>query len=308
MAVLACWIQTGCKPKTTSIGDDRKTIQATGSDVMVNLLLSRSQTYHQVNPKWQLEVTGGGTSNGIAALLLGTADIANVSRDLTASEVEWAQKATGKKPRRFIVDCDAVEVFVHPDNPLNEITVEQLAQIYAQDGTLTNWSQLGITVPECETNVISRVGREPDSSTAEFLREFVFPSQQFKADAVELPSSEDVVELVAHSPCAIGYGGLGYATKVVKVLKVAASKNAPAVRPSVANIVAEKYPIARLLSCYTLGEPRRRHKAIPGVVSGQNPFYQRQPNERRTSPTFARELTVFSVAYCAVDWMECTLD
>src|SRR5690349_4925666 len=231
-------------------------IQVKGSDTMVNLAQAWAEEYKKVAPNVNVEVSGGGSGVGIAALIKGTIDIADASRNMKTSEIEQAKKNTGKDPKEVIVGYDALAIYVHKDNPLNEITTEQLAQIYAEGGTLTKWSQLGVTIPGVKDDTIVRVSRQSSSGTYDFLREHVLKNKDFKNGASEMNGSKDVVELVGSTSTAIGYSGMGYANAGVKMLKVAAKQGDPAYAPTVENTLSKAYPIARSLQVYTLGEPQ----------------------------------------------------
>lgn len=222
---------------------------------MVNLAQAWAEEYKRVAPNVSVEVSGGGSGVGIAALIRGTIDIANASRDMKPKEIEQARRNTGKEPKEFIVGYDALAVYVHKDNPLEEITEEQLAQIYAEGGTITKWSQLGVKVPGVSNDTIVRVSRQSSSGTYEFFREHVLQNHDFKNGSRDMNGSKEVVELVGSTPTAIGYSGMGYATPAVKMLKVAAKEGAPAYPPTVENTLNKNYPIARSLQVYTLGEP-----------------------------------------------------
>jgi phosphate transport system substrate-binding protein len=171
-------------------------------------------------------------------------------------EIEVAKKNTGKTPKEFIVGYDALAIYVHKDNPLNEITLDQIAQIYMEGGTLTKWSDLGVTIPGATGDDIVRVSRQSNSGTYEFLREHVLNKKDFKLGSRDMNGSKEVVELVSSTPTAIGYSGMGYATPAVKMLKVKKTASDPAYDPNVANTLAKTYPIARSLQVYTLGEPQ----------------------------------------------------
>jgi len=147
-------------------------------------------------------------------------------------------------------------IYVHKDNPLNEITTEQIAQIYAEGGNLTKWSELGITIPGVKDDTIVRVSRQSSSGTYEFLREHVLKNKDYKLGSRDMNGSKEVVELVANTPTAIGYSGMGYNEPGrVKMLKVAEKAGAASYPPSVENTLNRTYPIARSLQVYTLGEP-----------------------------------------------------
>ena len=152
-ALAVCLLQTGCGkgpgsgPDSGGGSTGRVTIQNKGSDTMVNLAQAWAEEYKKVAPDVEVEVSGGGSGVGIAALERGTIDIANASRNMKQEEIETAKKNTGKEPKEFIVGYDALAIYVHKDNPLNEITIEQIAQIYVEGGKITKWSDLGVTIP-----------------------------------------------------------------------------------------------------------------------------------------------------------------
>ena len=231
-------------------------IQNTGSDTMVNVAQSWAEKYAEINPSVSVEVSGGGSGTGIAALINGTVDIANCSRQMEPEEVERAKQNTGKDPEKFIVGYDALAVYVNKDNPLEEITIEQLAQIYGEGGTVTKWSQLGIRNTECSNDEVIRVSRQSNSGTYHYFREALLgKDRDFKLGSRDLHGSKDVVELVGRTPCAIGYSGMGYKTDEVKMLKIAQKAGEPAYAPKIETALDGTYPIARPLYMYTLGEP-----------------------------------------------------
>jgi phosphate transport system substrate-binding protein len=250
-------LQTGCGKSETSSGGDaakKQTIQNKGSDTMVNLAQAWAEEYKKVVPDVDVEVSGGGSGVGIAALEKGTIDIANASRNMKPEEIEAAKKNTGKTPKEIIVGYDALAIYVHKDNPLNEITLDQIAQIYMEGGSITKWADLGVTIPGASGDEIVRVSRQSNSGTYEFLREHVLNKKDFKLGSRDMNGSKEVVELVSSTPTAIGYSGMGYATPAVKMLKVKKTASDPAFDPNVANTLAKTYPIARSLQVYTLGE------------------------------------------------------
>ena len=257
-AIVLSLLQTGCGKSQTSGGGDaptRQTIQNKGSDTMVNLAQAWAEEYHKVAPEVDVEVSGGGSGVGIAALERGTVDIANASRNMKPEEIAAAKKNTGKEPKEFIVGHDALAIYVHKDNPLNEITLDQVSQIYMEGGAITKWSDLGVKIPGASSDVIVRVSRQSSSGTYEFLREHVLNKKDFKLGSRDMNGSKEVVELVASTRTAIGYSGMGYATPGVKILKVMKQAGDTAYEPSVANTLSKAYPIARSLLVYTLGEP-----------------------------------------------------
>ncbi len=254
---------TGCSKKDESVSgnqslskEEKIVIQNAGSDTMVNLAQAWAEAYASLEPKISVEVSGGGSGTGIAALINGTVDIANCSRAMKPSEVEKAAQNTGKKPKELIVGLDALAVYVHKGNPLEEISLEQLANIYGEAGLIATWSQLGIQHTTCKSDEVIRVSRQSNSGTYVYFREAILgKTGDFKLGSRDLHGSKDVVELVTNTPCAIGYSGMGYATDHVKMLKVFKKTGGSSASPSVENTLNGTYPIARPLYIYSLGEP-----------------------------------------------------
>ncbi len=236
-------------------GPRKSAIQMKGSDTMVNLAQAWAEEYSKVDTTVTVEVSGGGSGVGVAALIRGTIDVASVSRDMKSREKEQAKQHTGKEVREFTVGYDALAVYVHKDNPMERATLDQLAGIYAEGGEITEWSQLGLTIPGAGQDEIVRVSRQSSSGTYEFFREHVLENTDFKLGSRDMNGSKEVVELVGATPTAIGYSGMGYATSHVKMLRVAASEGDSAYAPTLENTVEGNYGLARSLHLYTLGEP-----------------------------------------------------
>ncbi|WP_457654496.1 phosphate ABC transporter substrate-binding protein [Rhodocaloribacter sp.] len=238
----------------------RKVIQNKGSDTLVNVAQAWAEAYRKVNPNVAVAVSGGGSGTGIAALINGTVDIANASREIKESEREQA-RANGQNPVEHIVGYDALAVYVHKDNPLDGISLDQLAEIYGEGGTIEAWTQLGVEVPGCEKQEIIRVSRQNNSGTYVYFREAVLgKDRDYKLGSRDMHGSKDVVDLVQHTPCAIGYSGLAYATPEVKMLCIEDGQG-NCVAPSEKTAFDGTYPIARPLFMYTDGEPTGEIKA-----------------------------------------------
>ena len=254
-AVLAAALALAVAGCGRSSGPGSTTIQVRGSDTMVNLAQAWAEAYQAVAPGVGVEVSGGGTGVGIAALERGTIDIANASRNLKPDEAEQARRNTGKEPVEFVVGFDGLAIFVHRDNPIAAITLEQLAGIYAEGGTIGRWSELGVTIPGVEDDTIVRISRQSSSGTYEFFREHVLNKKDFKLGSRDMNGSKEVVELVGNSRTAIGYSGMAYAMPTVRMVPLAGKAGDQAYPPSLANIVSRAYPLARSLQLYTLGQP-----------------------------------------------------
>ena len=254
----------GCAPRSNSSIDTTPTaaasyIQNKGSDTIVNLALAWPEAYQKEHPDVRISVTGGGSGTGIAALINKTVDIANASRAIKPEEIDLAKK-NGVEPVEFVVARDAIAVIVNPDNPVNELTLQQISDIYS--GKINNWNQVG-----GEDRPIVRLSRETNSGTHVYFLENVLRLGQkdnktlFSTDTLLLPSSEGITAETRDNPNAIGYDGLGYVVPEVKVLAVAKDENQPYVLPSVDTVNAGTYPIARELYMYTAGQPGGAVKA-----------------------------------------------
>jgi phosphate transport system substrate-binding protein len=252
--VLALAWSAGCGSGRDAAGA-RTVIQNKGSDTMVNVAQVWAEEYRKAAPDVEVEVSGGGSGVGIAALIKGTVDMANASRNIKASEAEQVEKNTGKRPLDFVVGYDALAVFVHRDNPMTEISFDQLAAMYREDATVLRWPDMGVTIPGARDDRIVLVSRQSSSGTYEFFRQMALDNQDFRLGSRDLNGSKEVVELIGSTPTAIGYSGMGYATPAVKMLRVSPGDGAPSVAPSVASVQDRTYPLARSLHVYTLGEP-----------------------------------------------------
>ena len=252
----------GCRRANGTTGAHGRTvIQNIGSDTIVNLAQAWAEEYAVAEPKVSVEVSGGGSGTGIAALINGTADIANSSRRMEPDEIAKVKAASGHEPKQNIVGYDALAIFVNKANPLDEITLEQLAAIYGEKGAVRWWTDLGIQMPGCRNNEMILVSRQSNSGTYAYFREAILGrTNDFKLGTLDLHGSKDVVELVSRTPCAIGYSGMGYATPQVKMLRVARKPGEPAFAPNVENTQGSTYPIARPLFMYTRGEPQEAVK------------------------------------------------
>ncbi len=259
---LALLVLQGCGRSAVDLGDNggsstaANTIRVEGSDTMVNLAQAWAEEYNKTHPDVSIQVSGGGSGVGIASLIDGVADMANASRKMKEKELQRAEENTGRRPQEVVVGLDALAVYVHPSNPLESISIEELAEIYGDGGKLESWSALGVDNAGCSSDEITRVSRQNNSGTYHYFREAVLGKQRdFKLGSIDQSGSKDVVALVSRTPCAIGYSGMGYKTEAIKWLKVSEKKGEPGVEPGVETASDGTYAIARPLQIYTLGEP-----------------------------------------------------
>ncbi len=228
-------------------------IENKGSDTIVNLALAWAEAYRIVRPRVSIAVTGGGTGTGIAALMNGTVDIANASRRMKDDEIA-AARDRGIEPVEHTIAVDALAVIVNLENPVSELTIGQLSDIFT--GRVANWRDVG-----GRDGPIVLVSRETNSGThVYFLDEVVRRGDKeakdvFAPETLLMPSSVGITSEVRRNPNAIGYDGLGYVTAEEKVIAVAAAPGQPYVRPSVATAADGTYPLSRALFMYTAGAP-----------------------------------------------------
>lgn len=235
-------------------GEQRQVIQNKGSDTLVNVAQAWAEAYQEVHPTVVVAVSGGGSGTGIAALINGTVDIANASRAMKDKEIQLAQDH-GQNPVQHVVGFDALAVFLNPNNPVDTLSLEQLAEIYADGGSYLKWTDLGVEVPGCKDQEIVVVSRQNNSGTYAYFREAVLGDTDFRLGTRDMHGSKDVVDLVENTPCAIGYSGLAYATEHVKMACVSEETGGSCTNPSVDTALDGSYPIARPLFMYTNGEP-----------------------------------------------------
>ena len=263
MAGVACaallLFAVACRPGPSSSSSSNaslQTIENKGSDTLVNLALSWAELYMKQYTDIAISVTGGGSGTGIAAMINGTVNIANASREMKKEEIAAAQ-ANGFQPVEFVVARDAIAVVVNPKNPVNQLTLQQISGIYT--GEITNWRQVG-----GEDRPIVLLSRESNSGTYVYFLENVLRMGDtksellFSPDTLLMPSSEGISTEIRQNPNAIGYDGLGYVTPDQKVLAVANGVNKPYILPAIETVNDGTYPISRPLYMYTAGEPTGR--------------------------------------------------
>jgi phosphate transport system substrate-binding protein len=256
---------TGCggsKSDTSSSGssagqgsDLSGSLNVEGSDTMVNLANSWAEQFMTVNPNVNIAVKGGGSGNGIAALINGTADFADASREMKPEEIDQA-KAKGVNPVETPVARDGIAVIVNPANGVKGLTIDQLGKIYR--GEITNWKDVGGANQE-----IVLLSRDSSSGTYEYFKEVVVGKDKNYAKAAKLlPSTQAIVDETTGNEAAIGYIGVGYETPDIKVLEI------DGVAASVATVLDNTYPISRKLYVYSNGDPTGVGKAYVDWILG----------------------------------------
>ena len=228
-------------------------IENKGSDTIVNLALAWAEKYQDEHPNVRISVTGGGSGTGIASLINGTVDIANASRQIKQEEIDQA-KSNGIDPVEHIIARDAIAVIVNPENPVSQLTLKQISDIYS--GKISNWKEVG-----GDDRPIVKLSRETNSGTHVYFLETVLRLSSkedktlFSMDTLLLPSSEGIIAEVRQNPNAIGYDGLGYVPDDLKMISIAEEEGGAYVLPSIPTVNDKTYPIARDLYMYTNGQP-----------------------------------------------------
>lgn len=234
-----------------------RNITVKGSDTIVTMGQRWAEEYMKLHPEVSIQVTGGGSGTGIAALMNGTTDLANASRAIKEKEIEKA-KSAGYYPEEFKVAIDSLAVVVHRDNPVQSLTIKQLAGIYM--GKINNWSEVG-----GNDQPIVRYSRENNSGTYQYFKENILKNGDFAADAQTMPGTSAVVNAVSKDPAGIGYGGVGYfvGQSDLKVLSVKKSDKDEAISPLTAEgkvdyeaAWSKRYPIWRYLYMYAGVKPK----------------------------------------------------
>ena len=221
-------------------------ITVKGSDTMVRLGQRWAEEYMKKFPKSVIQVSGGGSGTGIAALFNGTTDICMASRDMKPKEYQDA-KAKNIALTRIAVSLDGIAVFLHKSNPVNDLTIAQLKAIYT--GELTNWKEVG--GPDKE---IILYGRENNSGTYAYFKEHVLQEEDFSDHCQTLPGTASVVNAITRDPNGIGYGGIAWAT-TVKHAGVKVTDTSIAIHPTIDAVSNGTYPISRELYFFLRGTP-----------------------------------------------------
>lgn len=228
--------------------DFSRMIEARGSDTMVNLGQRWAEEFMNEYSEASMSVTGGGSGTGIAAMINGTIDIALSSREIREDEIDQAAD-NNVEVVEHVTGRDGIAIAVHPDNPVDELTMADLKAIFT--GEKRNWSDFG-----GEDGEITLYSRESNSGTYVFFREFVLEDEDYASFANLMPSTQSIVEGVMQDEKGIGYIGLAYLNEDgIKGVSIAEEEGDTPAFPSIENVIAGDYPVARPLFLYTDGQP-----------------------------------------------------
>ena len=217
-------------------------ITVKGSDTLLILAQKWAETYMGQHPNVKIQVSGGGSGIGFAALQNQTTDLCDASRKAKSAEIASCIKAFGARPTEYKVAVDGLSIYVSADNPIKELTVAQLSDIFT--AKIKNWKDLGgADLP------ITLYSRENSSGTYEFFKEHILKGKDFAASAQTMPGTAALVQAVTKDKGGIGYGGAAYGG-TSKHLSIKTDDSSPAIEPTEENIENGTYPIWRYLYIY----------------------------------------------------------
>jgi phosphate transport system substrate-binding protein len=245
-------VDPSLKPYPKAAGEVAGSLKCVGSDTMNNLVALWAEGFKKVYPSVREGIEGKGSASAPPALAEGTCSFGPMSRDWKPSEIDAFKAKHGYPPTVVPVAIDMLAVFVHRDNPLKSLTLQQVDAIFSKNRTgggkadIRTWGDLGLE-GEWKDKPISLYGRNASSGTYGYFKEFALFKGDFKPTVKEQPGSSAVVQAIASDKFAIGYSGIGYKTADVRALPLAAQPDADAVEPLAANAYSGDYPLARFL-------------------------------------------------------------
>lgn len=225
----------------------KKTITVKGSDTLVILAQRWAEKYMSSHPEVVVQVTGGGSGTGISALINGTTDFANASREMKKSEFDKLKQRYNTMGNEIKVAKDGITIYTNVSNPVSELSIAQIRAIYL--GEVSNWKEVG-----GKDAAILLYGRENSSGTYVFFRDNILGGKDYATSMQSLPGTAAVVNAVVKDKYGIGYGGAAYADGI-KVIKVKKDDASPAYAPTAETIKNNQYPIARFLYMYSRSKP-----------------------------------------------------
>ena len=236
------------------------TIKSIGSDTLNNLMTLWAEGFRKVYPNVQIEIEGKGSSTAPPALVAGTAQFGPMSRLMKGAEIDAFEKKYGYKPTAINVSLDSLAVYVHKDNPVKCLTLQQVDAIFSKNrrggfaGDIINWSQVGVT----NVGVMSLYGRNSASGTYGFFKEAALFNGDYKDSVKEQPGSSTVVQGVASDKGGIGYSGIGYKTADVRAVPIASKPGSECFEATEENVLSGDYPLARFLVVYVNRNPTQK--------------------------------------------------
>ncbi len=249
-------------PAYTKVEGLRGTLNAAGSDTMLELQTLMAEEFRKLYPQVKIQVEGKGSSTAPPALIEGTVQLGDMSRTMKNNEVDAFEETFGYEPARFDVALDTLAVFVNKDNPTESLTIDQVDAIFSKTrkcgaaADASTWGQLGLT-GNWATAPISLYGRNAASGTYGYFKDHALCKGDYKDSVKEQPGSASVVQGIEKDPYGIGYSGIGYTTSGVRAVPLSPAKGQPAVAASSENAANGSYPLARFLHIYVNKAPNK---------------------------------------------------
>lgn len=234
-------------------------LNSIGSDTLNNLMTLWAEGFKAQYPNVNIQIEGKGSSTAPPALIEGTAQLGPMSREMKSTEIDAFEKKYGYKPTEIRVAVDSLAVFVHKDNPIKGLSMQQVDSVFsstfkAGGKDITKWGDLGLT-GTWSTRAISLYGRNSASGTYGYFKEHALAKGDFKATVKEQPGSSSVVQGVGGDVAGIGYSGIGYKTSEVRALPLAAKEGGKLIEANYENCLSGDYPMARFLYVYINKKP-----------------------------------------------------
>jgi phosphate transport system substrate-binding protein len=234
-------------------------LNSIGSDTLNNVMALWAEGFKSVYPSVNIQVEGKGSATAPPALIEGTAQLGPMSREMKAAESDEFEKRYSYKPAVFRVAIDSLAVFVHKDNPIKGLTLQQVDSIFSSTfksggKDITKWGEVGLT-GSWVSKPISLYGRNSASGTYGYFKEHALAKGDYKATVKEQPGSSSVVQSVGTDLAGIGYSGIGYKTSEVRSVPLAAKGGGKFIEANYANCLSGDYPMARFLFIYVNKKP-----------------------------------------------------
>ena len=246
----------------TKVEGLRGTLNAAGSDTMLELQTLMAEEFRKLYPQVKIQVEGKGSSTAPPALVEGTVQLGDMSRKMKNKELDAFEEAFGFEPTRFDVALDTLAVFVNKDNPIKALTIQQVDAVFSKTrrcgaaGDMGTWGQLGLG-GRFATAPISLYGRNAASGTYGYFKDHALCKGDYKDAVKEQPGSASVVQGIEKDAYGIGYSGIGYATSGVRAVPLSPAEGQPAITATSENAANGSYPLARFLHIYVNKAPSK---------------------------------------------------
>lgn len=246
-------------PDYTKVEGVSGTLNSVGSDTLANMMAHWSEEFKKQYPNVAIQIQAAGSATAPPALTEGTATIGPMSRQMKSEEIEAFEAKHGYKPTAIPVAVDALAIFVHKDNPIQSISLQEIDSIYSATracggSDITTWQQLGVG-GDLGKQTIQMFGRNSVSGTYGFFKEKALCKGDFRNNVNEQPGSASVVQGVTKSLNGIGYSGIGYRTSSVRALPLSKKPGGEVIEPTQENSISGKYPLSRYLYVYVNKKP-----------------------------------------------------